>query len=205
MPFDIPYQHGDNPYMRLPLTVQHWNMLLIAALLLGSSWIYITRDQTAGIITASQSYSAPSDSQAAAQVGAFAPSFTLPSTTGEQIDLASLRGQVVLVNIWATWCPPCRAEMPAIQASYTSYRDQGFVVLAINQREDAAVVQAYLDQHQLTIPTLLDTDGAVGALYQANALPSSFLIGRDGTVRAVYRGPLPLGVINAAVGALIAE
>jgi cytochrome c biogenesis protein CcmG, thiol:disulfide interchange protein DsbE len=202
--FDTSYKGCDNLPMRLQLTPQHWNMLIIVALVFGSGWIYATRNRAGAIITPKR-YAAPAGTLPGAQVGAIAPSFRLPSTTGEQIDIASLRGQVALVNIWATWCLPCRAEMPAIQATYTSYRDQGFVVLAINQREEAAIVQSYLEQHQLTIPSLLDTDGAVGALYQANALPSSFLIGRDGTIRAVYRGPLPLGVINAAVAALVAE
>ena len=94
--------------------------------------------------------------------------------------LHSLRGQAALINLWATWCPPCRAEMPAIQQVYERFRDQGFVVLAVNQQEDAARVVAYMNEQRLTFPALLDSDALVGAAYQVRVLPSSFFLDRRG-------------------------
>ena len=184
-----------------------WNRLIAATLLLGCMWIALTRAEVGVIRSVMQSVviSPPADAPPAARVGARAPTFTLTTTDGRSVALEDLRGMVVLVNIWATWCPPCRAEMPAMQASYAHYRDQGFVVLAINQREDLATVHSFVKDRGLAFPILLDTDGRVGAAYQASALPSSFFIGRDGTVRVVYRGPLPRGVIDATVEGLLGE
>jgi cytochrome c biogenesis protein CcmG, thiol:disulfide interchange protein DsbE len=111
----------------------------------------------------------------------------------------------VLINVWATWCPPCRAEMPAIQQAYEAYRDRGFIVLAVNLREDAVAITPFLEQHQLTFPILLDRDGQASAAYQAHALPSSFFVDRRGVIRAVYRGPIPPRVINGVVEQLLQE
>ncbi len=182
-------------------------MLIIATLVLGSVWIAATRAGQGVIRSEVQNplISPPADSPAAALVGSRAPEFVLNTLDGQRVALSDMRGQVVLVNIWATWCPPCRAEMPAIQASYARYRDKGFVVLAIDQREDVATVQSFMQEYALTFSVLLDTTGTVGAAYQASALPSSFFIGRDGTVRVVYRGPLPRGVIDATIEALLGD
>ncbi|HEU5103784.1 MAG TPA: TlpA disulfide reductase family protein [Roseiflexaceae bacterium] len=109
------------------------------------------------------------------------------------------------MNIWATWCPPCRAEMPAIQQAYTSYRDRGFVVLAVNQREETTAITPFLERYGLTLPILLDRDGAASANYQASALPSSFFVDRRGMIRAVYHGPMPPRVINGIVEQLLQE
>jgi thiol-disulfide isomerase/thioredoxin len=121
------------------------------------------------------------------------------------VQLSDLRGQVVLVNVWATWCPPCRAEMPMIEAAYARYRDQGFTVLAVNQREDAPTIAAYLQAGGYSFPALLDADGAVSGLYQALVLPSSYFIDRAGVVRAVYKGLLARSVIAGTVEQLLAE
>ncbi len=154
---------------------------------------------------ATQPDRAADSSDPAPQVGHPAPDFALESIDGGTVTLAELRGKVVLVNIWATWCPPCRAEMPAIEAAYQRHRDQGFVVLAVNQRERTSAVIGFMRERELTFTALLDPDGAVGANYQASAIPSSFFIGRDGIIRSVYRGPLPRGVIDATVESLLAE
>lgn len=131
--------------------------------------------------------------------------FSASTLDGQPVQLSDYRGQVVMLNFWATWCPPCRAEMPAMQAALDRYADQGLVVLAVNQREDPAVVAAFMRERQLTFPALLDANGSVGAAYQASALPSSFFIGRDGMVRAVYRGPLSRGVLESTIAGLVAE
>jgi cytochrome c biogenesis protein CcmG/thiol:disulfide interchange protein DsbE len=134
-----------------------------------------------------------------------APELVLPQLDGTPIALRDLRGQVVLINVWATWCPPCRAEMPAIQQAYAEYRARGFTVLAVNQREDATAIAPFLEQHGLTFPILLDRDGQASATYQASALPSSFFVDRRGVIRAVYRGPMPSRVIAGTVEQLLQE
>jgi thiol-disulfide isomerase/thioredoxin len=181
-----------------------WNILLIAVLALGSLLIAATRVRPdAAAIT-----SAPGAVVASAPAplpNHPAPDFTLVDLAGVPVQLSDLRGQVVLVNVWATWCPPCRAEMPMIEAAYAQYRDQGFTVLAVNQREDAPTVAAYMQAGGYSFPALLDADGAVSGLYQALVLPSSYFIDRAGVVRAVYKGPLARSVIAGTVEQLLAE
>ncbi|NJN16825.1 MAG: TlpA family protein disulfide reductase [Oscillochloris sp.] len=185
---------------------QHWHILIGAVLVAGIIWIALTRVQPETTPTvAAADPTAASASTPAPQVGRPAPPFNLETSDGAPVNLVDLRGRVVMVNIWATWCPPCRAEMPMIEAAFREYRDEGFVVLAVNLREDATTVAAYMQQSDLTFPALLDHDGAVGAAYRANVVPSSFFIDRQGIVRAVYRGPLPRSVIAGTVEQLLAE
>jgi thiol-disulfide isomerase/thioredoxin len=116
-----------------------------------------------------------------------APGFALPDMDGERHRLADYRGKVILVNFWATWCPPCRREMPALEALYLKYREQGLVVLAINQWEDADHVFAYMGQLNVfpTFPVLFDPESRVSADYGVKGLPTSFLIDREGNL--LYR------------------
>jgi thiol-disulfide isomerase/thioredoxin len=182
----------------------HWNMLLLAVLLLGGWLIVATRVQSEPPIVQSPA-AAPANAAPAPLPNHPAPDFTLVDLTGAPVQLSELRGQVVLVNVWATWCPPCRAEMPMLQAAYAQYREQGFTVLAVNQREDAATIGAYMQAGGYSFPALLDSDGAVSGLYQALVLPSSYFIDRAGVVRAVYKGPLARSVIAGTVEQLLAE
>lgn len=188
------------------LAPAQWNLLIAAVLVAGVGLIIAGRAPAA---TPAQGAAPPiraaSEGAPAPAVGHPAPEFALADLDGRMVALRDLRGKVVLVNIWATWCPPCRAEMPAMQAALDRYGDQGLVVLAVNQREDREAVAAFMKERQLAFPALLDSDGAVGASYQASALPSSFFIGRDGTVRAVYRGPLSRGVLDSTVAGLVAD
>lgn len=116
-----------------------------------------------------------------------APGFSLNDMDGEPHALADYRGMVVLVNFWATWCPPCRREMPALERLYLKLRERGFMVLAINQWEDADLVFSYMGQLNVfpSFPVLFDPESRVSADYGVKGLPTSFLIDRDG--RLVYR------------------
>jgi cytochrome c biogenesis protein CcmG, thiol:disulfide interchange protein DsbE len=188
----------------LTLRRHHWNSLLIATLLLGIWLVGATRVRSEAPVA--QSPTSGTVAAAAAPLPNHpAPDFTLVDLSGAPVQLSELRGQVVLVNVWATWCPPCRAEMPMLQSAYAHYRDQGFTVLAINQREDAATVAAYMQAGGYSFPALLDSDSAVSGLYQALVLPSSYFIDRAGVVRAVYKGPLARSVIVGTVEQLLAE
>ncbi len=186
------------------LSLRQWNMLLVTVLVAGSLFIAATRVQPSSGI---HSPAAQTDvlSDPAPLPNHPAPDLALPQLDGTLQTLRDLRGQVVLINVWATWCPPCRAEMPAIQQAYAAYRDRGFTVLAVNQREDVTAITPFLEQHGLTFPIVLDRDGHAGATYQASALPSSFFVDRRGVIRAVYHGPMPTRVINGTVEQLLQE
>lgn len=162
-------------------------------MILGLAWIYLSADKTNASFAGTV---------AAPQQGFLAPDFELATTTGETIKLSDLRGQAVLVNLWATWCPPCRAEMPAIEKVYNEYKDMGFVVLAVNMtyQDDASAVMPFVQEHGLTFPILLDNTGAVGRAYQLRSLPSSFFITREGIINeVVIGGPMTEALLRTRV------
>lgn len=119
-----------------------------------------------------------------------APGFELPLLqSGEEIALDDLRGQVVLVNFWATWCKPCEEEMPAMQRLYAAIQPQGFELVAISVDESAADVEQFRDRMALGFPIALDPDRTVARAYQTMGFPESILIGTDGRVIERYVGP----------------
>jgi peroxiredoxin len=124
------------------------------------------------------------------ELGQLAPDFALSDLGGTPIRLGDLRGQVVVVNFWATWCPPCRVEAPALQAASQRYAQQGVIFLGVDQREDAATVQQFAAEFGLTYPLLLDTDGAVAAMYQVLGIPTTVFVDAQGVVAARHVGPL---------------
>lgn len=109
--------------------------------------------------------------------------FTLTDLQGTEWHLHDLTGKVVLVNFWATWCPPCRKEMPDLQALYDKYKDQGFVVLAISD-EEAAKVRPFIAERKITYPVLLDAGRKVNDLFQVEGIPKSFVYDREGKLVA---------------------
>jgi peroxiredoxin len=119
-----------------------------------------------------------------------APDFTLRSMNGPNLRLQEQRGRVVLVNFWATWCGPCRQEMPHLNHLYEKYRASGFVLLGVNVDEDPRNAAGVASKLGLKFPVLLDTDKKVSKLYQLATMPSTVLIDRDGRVRFVHRGYL---------------
>jgi len=131
-----------------------------------------------------------SGSRATAKIGEPAPDFTLPTPEGENISLKEFQGQVVLINFWATWCPPCRLEMPFLEAAYQRYKDQGFTVLAVDQQESPQAVRAYFQELGLTFPVVIDGTGEVSSLYRVLALPTSYFVDRNGVVRIMHRGAM---------------
>lgn len=123
-------------------------------------------------------------------VGAPAPEITLKDLQGHDVRLSDFRGKVVLLNFWATWCKPCKEEMPAMQASYDNLRDKGFVVLAVNELEDTDKVVEHIRSHGHTFPVVMDHNNQVANKYGVVGLPASFLIDRQGIVRERVSGNL---------------
>ena len=111
------------------------------------------------------------------------PDVTFKDLQGKDVTLASYKGKVVLVNFWGTWCPPCRKEMPDIEALYDQFKDRGLVVLAISQ-EDAAKVKPFIAQRGFTYPVLLDPGGTVNRLFVVEGIPKSFVYDRSGKLVA---------------------
>ena len=123
-------------------------------------------------------------------VGSPAPEIALQDLQGRDVKLSDLRGKVVLVNFWATWCKPCKEEMPAMQASYDKLRDKGFVVLAVNELEDTARVAEHIRTHGHTFEVVMDHNNQVANKYGVVGLPASFLIDPQGIVRERISGSL---------------
>ena len=116
-------------------------------------------------------------------VGGPAPEITLKNLQGQEVRLSDLRGKIVLLNFWATWCKPCKDEMPAMQASYDKLRGQGLVVLAVNELEDTEKVIEHIRSHGHTFTVVMDHDNRVANRYGVVGLPASFIVDRQGIVR----------------------
>jgi peroxiredoxin len=120
-----------------------------------------------------------------------APGFALQSRDGAQVSLASQKGNVVMVNFWASWCVPCRQEMPHLQALYERYNSLGFELLAVNVESDLDDAHKWLEDVEVTFPVLFDPKNEVSKLYKVVSMPSTVLIGRDGTMRYIHHGYKP--------------
>ena len=167
-------------------------ILYILILIAGVSWIILSANTTNAAI----------DKISAPQAGFAAPDFTLKTPGGEEYTLSELKGNAVLVNLWATWCPPCRAEMPTIEKIYQEYKDQGLVVLAVDMtyQDDPANVAPFVQKYGLTFPILLEETGNVGALYQLRSLPSSYFINRAGIIQeVVIGGPMSEALLRTRI------
>jgi thiol-disulfide isomerase/thioredoxin len=119
-----------------------------------------------------------------------APGFSLSGRGGKNIDLAQYRGQVVMINFWATWCGPCRQEMPLLEDIYKKYKPMGFTMLAVNVEPDSAAAEAWLGKlaKPVTFPVAFDVDSKVSKLYKVAGMPSTVFVDRKGNVRVMHKG-----------------
>lgn len=173
-------------------------ILLVGILLLGLAWTWFNRADP-GQVTG--------DLVPAPQAGFLAPDFTLETITGETFSLVALHGQPVIVNFWASWCPPCRTEMPALQAVYNDYKSQ-VAILAVNAASQDTLSDALAFQAEtgLILPILLDTDGTSQRLYTVTSLPTTFFIGADGIIsEVVIGGPMSEAGLRARIESLLEE
>ncbi|MFC0212228.1 peroxiredoxin family protein [Paenibacillus chartarius] len=136
------------------------------------------------------------------RVGQRAPDFTLTDTAGNPVQLSKLQGQTVVLNFWATWCPPCRVEMPALQQFHDSRKESGVIVIGVNATNTeagAGEVGRWLEQNGYTFPVVYDPNGDVVRLYRVYAYPSTYIIGPDGVVREKHQGPMNEVMLGDAV------
>ncbi|MBE0686570.1 MAG: TlpA family protein disulfide reductase [Anaerolineaceae bacterium] len=169
------------------------NFFSLVLIIVASIWIYFT-------ITINQEnsdtvYSAP-------QKGFIAPDFVLNDLNGIQYQLSNLKGNMIIVNVWASWCKPCQYEMPAMQKIYDKYKEDGLIILAVNNtsQDNYSDVLDFVSENNLTFPILLDLEGSVSKQYQVQALPSTFFIDITGKIsEVVIGGPISETLIESKI------
>ncbi len=178
---------------------RRWLAMSLALLLAGGAWTW------ASAVPASQVTGGQIPSP---REGFLAPDFSLELLGGGEITLSDLKGQVVVLNLWASWCPPCRAEMPAINRVYRAYREQGVEVVALNTtyQDSEREAAAFVDELGLSFPVALDRTGEVSRQYLLRALPTTFFIDREGVIqKMVIGGPMRAALIRSTVETLLSE
>src|SRR5215472_1485470 len=120
-----------------------------------------------------------------------APSFTLAARSGQDVSLAQYKGQVVMINFWASWCGPCRQEMPLLESIYKKYNRMGFTLLGVNVEPDSKAANDWLKETPVSFPILYDRDSKVSKLYDVAGMPSTVIIDRSGKLRVLHRGYKP--------------
>jgi peroxiredoxin len=171
--------------------------LSLILLLSGAIWIWWSRapeeSTTQGAIPAPQK-------------GFLVPDFALETGDGKMVRLSELRGRPVVVNVWTSWCPPCREEMPALQRVYQDYQDRGAVILGLNStvQDTREAALGFATEQGLTFPILLDEDGEATRLFQVRALPTTFFIDAHGVIQDVIAGgPMSEALLRIRVEQLI--
>ena len=147
----------------------------------------------------------PRASAGPAQIGKPIGNFTLTDLNGVTHSIADYKGRPVLINSWATWCPPCKAEMPALHEFYLKHKAEGFELLAINSGEGRSAVQQFIGQTGFTFPVLLDTNKDVLDGLGVSGLPTSIFVGRDGTVKTIHVGGLTPEMIEQRLTPLLSQ
>jgi peroxiredoxin len=198
MPSTPPAKERFHALQHLLQDPRRWRAIALAVLLVGAGWTWLSR-----VAEPIASNRTPNP-----QEGFPAPEFQLDSLSDGRVSLSTYRSQVVVINLWASWCGPCRAEMPMIQRVYAAERNRGLVVLAVNGtfQDSEPAARAFATQYGLTFPILLDRDGAVSRRYQLRALPSTYVVDRRGIIRAVvFGGPMSEAFFRSTVDPLLQE
>ncbi len=169
------------------------------------TWLWVAGGLVVFAVLIVASLSGKTGGAGPARVGARVGDFVLANVQGQPVRLSDFEGKVVLVNGWATWCPPCRAEMPTLQAFYDIHREEGFELLAVNAGESQSAVSAFVSQAGFTFTVLLDPGERVLSGLGTSGLPTSFVIGRDGKVAYIHAGGITADVLETRVAPLLAS
>jgi len=185
--------------------------LALLALIVGGLWYWQSRGEGApdsryGPVELPEVRNATNDSPAPEE-GRAAPDFLLEQLSGGELRLSDLQGKPVLVNFWASWCPPCREEMPAIVDQYARYKGEGFTVVSVNLQEPDSKVSTFAESFGMDFPIAIDRAGDVAETWRIGGafagLPSSYVIDANGVVRNVFNQPLTEELIDEALAELL--
>ncbi|MGF2616280.1 redoxin domain-containing protein [Rossellomorea vietnamensis] len=137
--------------------------------------------------------------------GELAPDFTLATIDGKSVSLSDYKGQKVILNFWATWCPPCKAEMPHMQKFYEENKDNGIEIVAVNltnMDEGKPAIEQFVQDYELTFPVPLDEEGDIGMQYQAFTIPTSYVIDTEGKIAKKIIGPMDENMMKSLIDAV---
>lgn len=138
-----------------------------------------------------------------ARVGYYPPDFTLSTLEGKSVKLSDLKGKPLWVNFWATWCPPCRAEMPEMKQKYAQFKDKGLVILGVDMSEDPGTVKQFVKGNGYNWTFLLDSGGQVASQYYVTGIPTHLFIGTDGVIKAMQVGGIPSSMMDRYLSQII--
>ena len=180
---------------------QYQRQILFSILLIlaGLAWVWLTRSPV---------YTQNNDTITAPQMGFAAPDFSLQSISSTDYSLSALKGKPVIINFWASWCPPCRAEMPAFQKAFLEYQSSDIVILGINatDQDQPADVVDFVGRNNISFPILLDHTGIISRSYHLYSLPTTFFIDRSGIIqKVIIGGPIPLSLLRVQINYLLKE
>ncbi len=181
------------------------NQQTIILLVIGAGLVLVALAAILALPGAQEQVEAAGLSAIPAPVNFPAPDVQLTDLEGSPVALSDFRGQVILYNAWATWCPPCKEEMPALQAFFEAHKESGFVIVAIEDGQPIEEVRAFVGEHRLTFPVWPDPQYKATTAFRANSLPTSFVIDRDGVVRLTWTGAISRAMLEEYVTPLLKQ
>ena len=144
-------------------------------------------------------YLAGDGQQIAPEINAYAPPFELQTVDGTSLDLQTLRGHPLLINFWATWCEPCKVEIPSLQTVYDTYKDRGLRIIAINLGETLETARSWVQEMNLNFDVVIDPTAKIASLYQLRGQPSTYVVSPNGVISQVFFGPINEAALETAL------
>lgn len=190
--------------MRWPFNCRQIILFLAAVVCLSTAFVLITAAGLPERATFTGQL-LPGGQAVAPEIGAAAPPFQATTLTGETLNIRDTRGHPVIINFWATWCEPCRVEMPALQLIYQQYQQHGLRLLAVNLGESPGAIQKWTQQLGLTFDILLDERQQIAALYQLRGQPSTYIVAPSGMITHIFYGPVTVEQLQSALSAYLSS